>query len=78
MIGRIGMLAAVLLSAVTFSVHGQTTAAPEPTSTFRGVLYDVNDSFATPAPIVVNRRTGTGLIFTAIWPDDCSDGPGVH
>ncbi|MCK6641418.1 MAG: hypothetical protein L6Q81_15155 [Bacteroidia bacterium] len=31
--------------------------------TFSGTIYDINDSLATPAPIVVNKRTGTGHAF---------------
>jgi hypothetical protein len=39
----------------------QTTAAP--TITFTGSCYDKGDSLAQPAPIVVNKRTGTGHAF---------------
>lgn len=62
MIGKLRIVLAVMLCMMVYSMHGQT-AAPEPTITFRGMIYDVNDSFATPAPIVVNRRTGTGHAF---------------
>jgi len=39
------------------------TATPDPEITFRGIVFDINDSLATPAAIVVNRRTGTGHAF---------------
>lgn len=45
------------------SLMAQAISAPEATITFRGTVYDVNDSLVTPAPIVVNRRTGTGHAF---------------
>lgn len=48
-----------LCAAVDLS--GQTT--PVPTITFTGVVHDLGDSLAQPAPIVVNKRTGTGHAF---------------
>lgn len=45
------------------SAVAQNQPAGEPTITFKGIVSDVNDSLATPAPIVVNRRTGTGHAF---------------
>lgn len=35
----------------------------EPIITFKGIIFDTKDSLSTPAPIVVNRRTGTGHAF---------------
>lgn len=38
--------------------------APDPGNiTFSGTVFDTNDSLATPSPIVVNKRTGTGHAF---------------
>lgn len=39
----------------------QTTTVPS--ITFTGTCYDTGDSLAQPAPIVVNKRTGTGHAF---------------
>lgn len=49
-----------------FALSGLTVCAQTPvekTITFSGIVVDVQDTFATPAPIVVNRRTGTGHAF---------------
>lgn len=56
--GKIALLLGVLFSAPVFA---QTPVAP--TITFTGIVYDKGDSLAQPAPIVVNRRTGTGHAF---------------
>lgn len=49
------------------SVFAQTAVTPgaavPPTITFTGIVYDKGDSLAQPAPIVVNKRTGTGHAF---------------
>ena len=41
----------------------QVATYSDPTITFRGRVFDPVDTFATPAPIVVNRMTGTGHAF---------------
>src|SRR5687768_5018084 len=43
-----------------FTVAGQT-GAEEVLITLRGTVYDVNDSLARPSPIVINKRTGSGV-----------------
>lgn len=58
---RVGGILAFIF-ALVLPLCGQTVA-PEPTITFKGIVFDTKDSTATPAPIVVNRRTGTGHAF---------------
>lgn len=55
----------IMVGIATANLHAQTSIAEKavPLITFRGTVYDVNDSLATPAPIIVNRRTGTGHAF---------------
>jgi hypothetical protein len=50
--------------ALFFGGHliAQNAVVP-PTITFTGTCYDMGDSLAQPAPIVVNKRTGTGHAF---------------
>jgi len=53
----------LLFPLISLSLAGQTTPVVQPTITFKGVVFDPKDSLATPAAIVVNRRTGTGHAF---------------
>ena len=55
----------LLISLLVFCFIGgvaQTTVSDVPPIIFRGVVYDIVDSNAKPAAIVVNRRTRTGQI----------------
>lgn len=45
------------------TLHAQSASVQDAAITFKGTVFDVNDSIVTPAPIVVNRRTGTGHAF---------------
>lgn len=56
-------LAWVLVMLMSGTVSSQVTTSAETIITFRGVVYDLNDSTSTPSPIIVNRRTGTGHAF---------------
>lgn len=50
------------------SIHLHAQGVPSVAEiTFSGSIYDLNDSLATPAPIVVNKRTGTGHAFLPGW-----------
>lgn len=58
------ILRRIAVAAILFcgtSMFAQNTAVP--TITFTGTCYDKGDSLAQPAPIVVNKRTGTGHAF---------------
>ncbi len=55
---KIGMAVLLFCGANAFA---QTSAVP--IITFTGTCYDINDSLSQPAPIVVNKRTGTGHAF---------------
>lgn len=57
-------IAIVLIMCCSVNAFAQTgTTAVVPTITFTGSCYDKGDSLAEPAPIVVNKRTGTGHAF---------------
>lgn len=48
-----------------FSKAQVTTAVSAPPITVRGHVFDVNDSNASPAPLILNKRTETGQSGTA-------------
>jgi hypothetical protein len=57
-----GVIAVLLVTLCSVPALAQAPLVP-PTITFTGIVYDQTDSLAQPAPIVVNRRTGTGHAF---------------
>jgi len=59
-----GVFLTILCSLFFVFAKAQVTAdVSAPSITVRGHVFDVNDSFASPAPIIINKRTSNGQSY---------------